>query len=89
MDTERRQTIEYKFLRQNTHHPVPKKRYTFAIYLALFHVAFVVLMGFFSKYNLDKNGSSNSTGLYASKRLLSIIKTPTLKPWHLGPNHKT
>ena len=68
METEKRQTIEYKFLRQNTHHPVPKKRFTFTIYLALFHVAFVVLMGFFSKYNLDnKNGSSNSSGLYASK----------------------
>ncbi|RNA27197.1 ammonium transporter Rh type B-like [Brachionus plicatilis] len=66
MDTERRQTIEYKFLRQNTHHPVPKKRYTFVIYLALFHVAFVVLMGFFSKYDLsNKNGTSNSSGLYA------------------------
>lgn len=64
---ERRQTIEYKFLRQNTHHAVPKKRFTFAIYLGLFHLAFMVLMGFFTKYNFGDTTSAgkNGSNLYA------------------------
>lgn len=62
METERRQTIEYKFLRQNTHHAVPRMRYTFSIYLTIFHVSFVVLMAFFAKYKLDPKVSYNGNG---------------------------
>jgi len=51
MEETRRQTIEYKFLRQNTHHPVPRLRFSFSVYLAIFHVAFIALFAFFSKYH--------------------------------------
>lgn len=63
---ERRETIEYKFLRQNIqHHSIPKKRLSLAIYLSLFHLAFIVLYGFFVGYkyedttNLHKKLTSN------------------------------
>lgn len=60
---EKRQTIEYKFLRQNTHHPVPKMRYSGALYLGIFQIAFVACMGFFAKYN--NSSSSDGANLYS------------------------
>lgn len=47
----RRQTeVEYKFLRQSTHHPISKMRYSAGVLLILFHVSFIVLYGFFVSY---------------------------------------
>ena len=40
--------------------------FIFPTYLTLFHVAFIVLMGFFASYKFE-NGQAEIPGLYASK----------------------
>jgi hypothetical protein len=73
VETARRQTIEYKFLRQNTYHDVPKMRYSVSAYLIIFQVAFIALFGYFATY---KTEVTNGHGLgvdgkaYSSKFLL-------------------
>ena len=42
----------------------------FPIYLSLFHVAFIVLMGIFGSYHFH-SGSEEVPGLYASKLKLN------------------
>ena len=44
----------------------------FPIYLSLFHVAFIVLMGIFCSYHFH-SGSEEVPGLYASKFKLNDI----------------
>ena len=44
----------------------------FPIYLSLFHVAFMVLMGIFGSYHFH-SGSEEVPGLYASKFKLNDI----------------
>ncbi len=51
----RRQTIEYKFLRQNTYHTVPRMRFSFSVYLIIFQIAFVFLYAFFGQYKIVCN----------------------------------
>jgi hypothetical protein len=59
-DQARRQTIEYKFLRQNTHHAIPKMRFSFIVYLSIFQLAFIILYAFFAKYKMtDGNGKDD------------------------------
>ena len=48
-------TIEYKFLRQNTYHAVPRMRFSFSVYLIIFQVAFVALYAFFAQYKIVCN----------------------------------
>jgi ammonium transporter Rh len=58
MDDSRRQTIEYKFLRQNTYHTVPRMRYSVSAYLITFQVAFVGLFAWFASYKAEcSNGT--------------------------------
>ncbi len=52
-ETARRQTIEYKFLRQNTYHNVPRMRYSVSFYLIVFQVAFIALFGYFASYKIQ------------------------------------
>ena len=69
----KRQTVEYKFLRQNIqHHTIPRNRLSIAIYLSLFHVAFIILYGFFIGYKYEDGATDNLSKRLACK--LSIIK---------------
>lgn len=72
MDETRRQTIEYKFLRQNTHHAIPRMRFAFSVYLAIFHISFVILYGFFCNYSTTID-SSNGANTAATKSLYSSM----------------
>lgn len=62
----RRQTeVEYKFLRQSTHHPISKMRYSAGALMIVFHVAFIILYGFFvgyKEYYSTDNGDGNGGG---------------------------
>ena len=54
METTTKRTVEYKFLRQNVQHQsLAKKRLTVVVYLSLFHLAFIVLYGFFIGYKYE------------------------------------
>jgi len=64
MDDSKRKMVEYKFLRHTTYHSAPKVRSGLMIYLTLFHVAFIILFGFYAKYETDE-GKTKDPGLYA------------------------
>jgi hypothetical protein len=69
LETARRQTIEYKFLRQNTYHSVPKMRYSVSAYLIFFQVLFIGFFGYFASYStpLTNGHKGEDTKIYASK----------------------
>lgn len=50
--------IEFKFLKQSTHHEISRMRFSFAVILGLFQLSFLILYGFFVNY--DTNQSSNN-----------------------------
>jgi hypothetical protein len=47
--------IEFKFLKQSTHHEIPRMRYSFAVILGLLQLSFLVLYGFFVNYNTHQS----------------------------------
>jgi hypothetical protein len=64
--SKQQQTIEYKFLRQNRPHAIPKMRFSASVYLAVFHISIIVLFGFFSVYQTDSKTDA-TTRLYSSE----------------------
>jgi hypothetical protein len=63
------QQVEYKFLRLNTHHRIPKTRNTVLVYLGLFHIAFIALYAFFARYKLDADKTKDDVPrMYSSKQ---------------------
>ena len=59
---------EYKISKNSTDQAVPKSRISFFVYLLFFHVAFIILYGFFANYQLDPSKTKDDVPrLYSSK----------------------
>lgn len=74
----KRQTVEYKFLKQSTYHSIQKIRFSFTIYLAIFQIAFIILYGFFASYHDNPTNGSDTVSKNIAKNYPMFMQVHTM-----------